>query len=211
MKKPDTVVLLGPTSAGKTPLGQELERGGFMGRHVVHLDFGRQLRALAAGEWSVEDLATAEVDFVRDVLERGALFENETFAIPRAIVRAFVGERGLSADGLLVLNGLPRHVDQAGDIDRLLNVVLVVYLDCAPGTVVERIRHNSGGDRTGRADDSPEDVARKLEIFEARTLPLLDHYRAKGVSIAHIDVGILTTAAEMVRQMVTYGFESRRS
>jgi adenylate kinase family enzyme len=208
MKRPDTVVLLGPTSAGKTPLGEELERTGLMGRQVVHLDFGRQLRALAAGEWSVAALTAANVDFVRDVLERGALFENETFGIPRAIIDAFVCERGLAEDGLLVLNGLPRHVDQADDIDRLLNVVLVIYLDCAPGTVVERIRLNSGGDRTGRADDSPADVTRKLEIFKARTVPLLDHYHAKGVSIARIDVGIPTTAAEMVRQMETYGSES---
>lgn len=197
----DTVVLLGATSSGKTPLGEELERCGFLGRRVVHLDFGKQLRAVVSGEWSVDALSVSDVDFIGDVLDRGALFENEMFRIPRVIIEAFVQERELPSDGLIALNGLPRHGDQAGDIDALLNVVMVVYLDCDPQTVIERIRLNSGGDRAGRADDAPEDVKRKLEIFEARTSPLLDHYRAKGVSIARIHVGVATTAGDVVREL----------
>ena len=198
MKQGNTLVLLGPTSAGKTPLGDRLAERGLWGRRVVHLDFGRQLRALAAGAWRVAALSAEDVAFVRDVLERGALFENETFSIPQRIIEAFVREAGLAQSDLLVLNGLPRHADQAADINRLLHVAGVIHLDCSAATVAARIRSNVGGDRTGRVDDDPGLVRRKLAIFHERTAPLLDHYRRKGVSVVTLEIGPATTPDELI-------------
>ena len=192
-----TIVLLGPTSAGKTPLGERLARCGLWGQRVVHLDFGRQLRALAAGKWRVAALSAEDAAIVRAVLEQGALFENETFHIPHRIVQAFLREAGGGPDDLLVLNGLPRHVDQAADLDRLLHVAGVIHLDCDAATVAARIRSNAGGDRTGRADDDPALVARKLAVFHERTAPLLDHYRRKGVSVWTFEIGPATTPDEL--------------
>jgi len=200
-RRQSTLLLLGPTGSGKTPLGDVLEKQGLWGRAVVHLDFGHQLRSLVAGTWSVDALNEEEVAFVGDVLRQGALFENETFTIPERIIAAFIRDAALPEDGLLVLNGLPRHVDQAADLDGLLHVVLVVHLDCAPETVMERIRLNAGGDRTGREDDDLALVRRKLATFHNRTAPLLDHYATRGVHIARIDVSVRMQPEDMAAQI----------
>jgi adenylate kinase family enzyme len=137
------------------------------------------------------------VAFVRRVLRSGALLENETFHIAQAIFDAFAAERGLRSRDLVVLNGLPRHAGQAADVDGILDVRMVVRLACSPEVVVERIRLNTGGDRTGRTDDSTADIVRKLRIYEQRTAPLVDHYRAKGVRIEKVDIGARTTPEQL--------------
>lgn len=198
MKRPQTVLLLGCTGSGKTPLGDLLERRGFRGRRCFHLDFGANLRAVAAGELQVDGVDGAAAG---SVLEAARLLEDEEFVIAERIVAAFVDRTGITADDLMILNGLPRHVSQADDVDRILNVTGLLYLRCDAHTVHERIRLNSGGDRVGRADDSEADIAGKLEIFEQRTIPLLDRYRGKGVRIAQMEVTVESTAAEMLQRL----------
>ena len=99
------------------------------------------------------------------------------------------------------MNGLPRHVSQADDVDRIVNISNVIRLKCDAGTVCARIRLNSGGDRADRPDDSEEDIARKLEIFDRRTRPVLDHYRAKGVEIREFEVGVNTVPDEILLEL----------
>jgi adenylate kinase family enzyme len=146
---------------------------------------------------------------VLESLRTGTLLENENFHIAERILTSFAEEQGVGVDDLIVLNGLPRHVGQAGDIDAVLNIELIVYLDCGPEVVSERIRNNSGGDRSGRSDDLPGDMARKLEVFRHRTLPLLDHYRAKEVRIVKIAVSV-TTTPEQIWQKLTRSKQALR-
>ncbi|MFC1574312.1 hypothetical protein ACFL30_03935, partial [Candidatus Latescibacterota bacterium] len=49
-------------------------------------------------------------------------------------------------------------------------------------------------DRAERIDDSPDEIARKLKIFEERTMPLIEHYREKNVMIETYEVSVDTTA-----------------
>lgn len=44
------VLLLGPTGAGKTPLGRICAQRGLWGRSCTHVDFGACLRRAAAGD-----------------------------------------------------------------------------------------------------------------------------------------------------------------
>ena len=181
-------LLLGPTGAGKTPLGDEIERCGLWGRRCCHLDFGERLRAVDAAGEGTFGLSGEEVAVVRTALRGGALLENEHFGIAEKILAAFRDDRGMGPDDLLLLNGLPRHVNQAADVDRCVNVRMVLSLDCPPDVVHTRIETNAGGDRSGRADDSLDEVRRKLELFAARTMPILDYYRAKRVRIESVEV-----------------------
>lgn len=179
----DAILLVGPTGSGKTPLGAYAEAAGFAGRRCVHFDFGCQLRLAAAGEPPANGLDAAATAHVREVLATGGLLENEAFAIAETILRRFIECQANRPDDIIVLNGLPRHVGQAERIARLLRITGIVHLQCTPGTVFARIRHNSGGDRTGRQDDTTEDIRRKLAIFEDRTAPLLEHYRRQGIPV----------------------------
>lgn len=133
-----------------------------------------------------------ERDYVAQLLATGALLENDAFYIAEKILRAFlVGQE----NALLILDGLPRHSGQATALEPILDVVAVVHLQADAATICERLRRNSGGDRTGRTDDDLALVERKLAIFTERTLPLWDHYRRRGALILTVPVTVTTTPA----------------
>jgi adenylate kinase len=202
------ILLLGPTGSGKSPLGDWLERVSLQGRRCHHFDFGANLRAVVVGQ-GAGVFTLEEVRFLRRVLEAGALLEHEHFPLAARILDAFVAQKSVRASDLLVLNGLPRHLQQACALDRKLTVVGVVQLDCNARTVAERLKRNSGGDRTRRADDSETLVARKLAIYEERTRPLLNHYRERGTPILKLEVGVETQPAEIAARMESWRIEER--
>ena len=185
---PPAVLLLGPTGAGKTPLGDLIARRGLWDSRFVHFDFGENLRRIVRQDRPDDLMGPAELDFLRQVLESGALLENEHFQIAAAVLKSFLAERNPDGRARVLLNGLPRHVGQAKTIDNLVSVKAVISLCCSSHTILERIRTNIGGDRTNRADDDLESIRYKLDIFARRTAPLTDHYREMGVPIETVEV-----------------------
>ncbi len=197
MTRRAAILLLGPTGSGKTPLGQELESRGYGGRRCVHFDFGQQLRAVAESPQRFPRLTADDVQVVLDLLRTGALLENAQFHIARAILLDFVDQQHFGDDDLLILNGLPRHLGQATDVDGLASIETVVAIECSAAVVRQRITANTGGDRAGRVDDDREAVERKLELYHQRTRPLIEHYRLSGAHAAAIHVDWNTTALGM--------------
>jgi adenylate kinase len=194
-------LLLGPTGAGKSPLGDRLEARGWGGRPCAHFDFGARLRRAdrepdAAAAWGLTADERAEIG---RVLREGALLECETFGIALKIFDAFTA--GLSAGTLLIMNGLPRHVEQAEALCARLRVEAVVRLECDAETVIERIRCNSGGDRGGRADDEPAAVRRRLELYRQRTETLAAWYAARGARVFPIPVGPADAAEDVLTRL----------
>jgi len=200
--RPPAVLLVGPTGSGKTPLGKLLEERGLWGRACRHFDFGEQLRRAAAGDERAAPLTASETEFLRGVLRDGALLEDEQFPIAEKILRAFLRRGG---PGWLVLNGLPRHVGQAADVDRLADVRAVVELTCGPETVLARIRSDAGGDRAGRDDDGAEAVASRLRTFAQRTAPLVEHYRRLGARIETVPVAADTSPEQAWQKLSERG------
>ena len=189
------VLLIGPTGSGKTPLGDWVEAHGLWERRCQHFDFGARLRAVVA-EGPSSRFHREEIQFLSDVIEKGVLLENESFALAERVLDEFIARRSVQPEDLLLLNGLPRHLGQALALDQRLRCVAVVQLVCDAGTVIERLRRDSGGDRAGRRDDDPALVARKLTIFAERTRPLVEHYRRGGARLLSVPVGVATTPRE---------------
>lgn len=189
-----SLLLVGPTGSGKTPLGGEIERRGLGGRRCVHFDFGANLRRIAAAPDGMAGLAAGELAAVRASLATGALFEEKDTAMILKVLRAFAKERRLAPGSLLVLNGLPRHPGQAEALAGVVAVERVVYLQAEATVIRDRLRIDPGGDRTGRADDSLEAVEKRLADFRERTLPLLDHYRRINVPVTVLPVTAAMTA-----------------
>jgi len=201
MERLKGILMVGPTGSGKTPLGDAFERNGLHGRRCCHFDFGAQLRSVGGEGVPPPSVSGEYLHIIRRSLETGALLEGETFYLARNILIAYSERNGIRTDDWILLNGLPRHLGQARDVDALVEIEMVIYLECAPETVRDRIRLNSGGDRTERNDDSLEEIENKLAIFQERTLPLLDHYATQGARIERIEVGVETTLKEILGEL----------
>ena len=186
------ILLLGPTGTGKTPLGDGLALRGWRGQPCLHFDFGANLRELVARNQPDEPISRADLEFLRQVLQSGALLEDEHFLLAGRILKRFMARSGNHA--WLVLNGLPRHLGQARAIDAIVDVQTVICLESSPETVLARIGTNVGGDRADRTDDDPAAVQRKLEIYYARSAPLVEHYRREGATVLTVRVTAEITA-----------------
>jgi len=193
-ERPHAILLIGPTGSGKTPLGEMLALRGLRGRRCFHFDFGETHPAAAEG--TVSGLTPDDVAFIQRVLHEGALLERETFHIAVHLLSAFIQENHVGPADWIILNGLPRHVGQARDVEEVVTVRQVIVLTCSAETVHARIRSNAGGDRAEREDDAAERVANKLEIFRDRTLPLIKYYRSCKRPIERVAVGVQDTASD---------------
>jgi adenylate kinase len=82
-----------------------------------------------------------------------------------------------------VLDGFPRNLAQADALDRLLagmgrDVDAILYFDLPDEVAAERMRTRAAAEN--RPDDTPEVIARRLEIYHSDTEPIVEHYRATG-------------------------------
>jgi adenylate kinase len=197
----DAILLLGPTGAGKSPLGDAVARSGLFGRRCHHLDFGSELRGAVSEAERASIYTNGEIDFIHGVLERGLLLENEHFSLARKIISLFLSRTGFLQDDVLVLNGIPRHEGQASDIATIAHVHSLVILDCSAEDIYCRIQENTGGDRMGRVDDNRELIEKKLDIFHERTAPLIEHYERCGRKLYRIPVLNTMTPADAYRRL----------
>jgi adenylate kinase len=82
-----------------------------------------------------------------------------------------------------VLDGFPRNLAQAsaldamlGGIGRILDAILFFNIpdDVGMQRALDRAKLE------GRADDTPDVIAKRLEVYHAETEPIIEHYRATG-------------------------------
>jgi adenylate kinase family enzyme len=165
-----------------------MERHGFRGRRCLHYDFGAQLRGIINGGSDIEALTGEDIRTVVRVVSSNALLDNTQFHIAAALLHNFLSVNGAGEQDIVVLNGLPRHVNQAHDCEAMVRILLVLVLDCTAEVVRERILLNSGGDRSNRTDDSEREVSRKLLIYREHTEPLIDFYVRKQVPCLRLTV-----------------------
>ena len=193
------ILIIDPTGSGKTPVGNYCEKSGLWGKKCYHFDFGSILRETVDTRTHSNFLTEKELTVITHALKTDALLENENFQIAQKILLAFAEKKQIGKNDFLLINGLPRHVDQARHVDQLIDVRMVVYLECEPEIVHKRIQFNSGGDRSGRRDDSFKEVSKKIALFQNRTLLLLNHYRAKNIPVHTFSVKVQTHPQEIHR------------
>ncbi len=194
----DSILLLGPTGVGKSPLGDAIAERGLLGRRCHHLDFGSELRAAVSGGERSAAYSSDELAFIHGVLEKGLLLENEHFPLAVKIITLFLDRSNFSRRNrdILILNGIPRHGGQARDIASIADVQALCVLDGSADVVLDRLTNNVGGDRTERVDDNRALVEKKLETFRQRTKPLVDLYEKLGCRIYRISVTSAMTAPD---------------
>jgi adenylate kinase len=105
----------------------------------------------------------------------------------------------------LFLDGFPRTVNQAEELDRALTervegVSAVLCFDAPRQVVIDRIAGRAR--KEGRADDTPETVKKRLEEYDAQTGPLVPYYRDHGLLHEFDAKGAIDEIYRQVRKVV---------
>ncbi len=161
------VLVLGPQGSGK---GTQATR--ICAAHgVPHVSTGDMFRAAIAE-------GTELGRTVEPILAAGELVPDElTIALIRDRLSKDDADRGF------VLDGFPRNLAQAEALDEMLDAIerpldAVLFFDLDDETATERALGRAREE--GRADDTPEVMARRLAIYHEQTEPVVERYRAAG-------------------------------
>lgn len=178
------IVLLGAPGAGKgTQAGRIAEKYG-----LTHISTGDIFRANIKGGTEIGKLAKSYID-------AGKLVPDE---VTCEIVKGKLAE--VSAN--YMLDGFPRNVFQAEELDKFAKIDLCLNLAVDDKLLMERIcgrrmcvcgesYHVStlngattcakcGNELYQRADDNPDTVKARLETYNTQTAPLIDYYKSQG-------------------------------
>jgi adenylate kinase len=186
--RPRDLIVMGPPGSGKSTLAAHLaERLG-----GVHVNPGTLFRELAAGE-------SPAGDQLRALMAEGR-------HVPDDLTDALVGEQfaAVPEERSLVLEGYPRNAAQATALRRMLARSgrleprpLVLHLDVPRDRLLQRMARRR--DLEGRGDDTDEVIARRLDLHDARTTPVVDAVRG-WADVAHIngDQPVQAVAEDMI-------------
>jgi adenylate kinase len=188
------VLILGAPGAGKGTQSARIADA----FDVEHVTTGDALRANKDMDISDMDF---EYDTPREYMEAGDL-------VPDAVVNAIVEEALSSADGF-VLDGYPRNLEQATELEDMTELDVILHLDVSRDELVDRLTgrrvcddcganyhvefdqpetegvcDDCGGDLVQREDDQPESVENRLDVFDENTQPVIDHYSDRDDFVA---------------------------
>lgn len=167
------LILLGPPGAGKGTQAKILiEAYG-----IPQLSTGDILRSAIAARTPMGLAA-------KEIMDRGDLVSDE-------VVNGIVSERLDQADCKpgFILDGFPRTIPQAEALDEMLaekgmKLDAVVEITADADVLVERIvnRAREAAAQSGaRADDNPDVVRNRLNVYRELTEPLVGFYKAQGL------------------------------
>jgi adenylate kinase len=157
---------LGPQGSGKGTQAKRIAAAW----EIPHVSTGDMFRAL--------DDSTELGREVKAIMARGELVPDET------TIRMIEGR--LAEDDAVagfLLDGFPRNLAQARALDAMLAGIgrrldAILFFDLPDDVALERMRGRA--EEEGRDDDTPEAMAKRLEIYHEQTEPVVEHYRVTG-------------------------------
>ena len=183
-----TILLFGPPGAGKGTQGKIL--GSIPG--FLHVASGDVFRSLDP---------TSELGKIfTDYSSRGALVPDDlTVKMWEEHMQNLTEEGTYRPDSaLLILDGIPRNLNQARLMDEHIQVLSLIHLGCEDeDAMVDRLSRRAL--KENRADDAREEVIRhRLKVYEQETQPVIEYYSASLVNV----VDALGTPAEVLQQVL---------
>jgi adenylate kinase len=155
-------------------------------------ELGQRIQAIYdRGELVPDELTVALVDERLDQLGRarshGAAIEGALYdGFPRTTAQADALHRILAARGEEVTTVVAIDVPRQKLVERLASRRVCsgcgrVYNVLSDPPAVDGVCDSCGGQVTQRADDTPEAVAKRLDLYDIETAPLLDRYEEQGL------------------------------
>lgn len=179
------LLLIGPPGAGK-------------GTQAALLANRYQIPAISTG-----DIFRANVSAKTELGLQAQSFMNAGEYVPDSLTNALVRDRLAQPDvakGFL-LDGYPRTTDQTRELDSMLaasgsGLDAVVQLTADSAELIRRLAGRAA--EQGRSDDTEEVIARRLEVFEAQTAPLIDVYAARGIVLKIDGLGAVEQVTDRI-------------
>ncbi|XAM01162.1 nucleoside monophosphate kinase [Phycisphaeraceae bacterium D3-23] len=166
-----TILLFGAPGAGKGTQGNVL--GNIPG--FFHMSCGDVFRTIDISS----DLGKAYYEHS----SRGELVPDELTVkmwAKNIAARVTLGEYK-PKDDLLILDGIPRTVEQSKLMDEYIDVFKVIHLSCDDEEeMFKRLRRRAL--KSNRVDDADEEVIRRRwKVYETETFPVLGHYPKEDI------------------------------
>jgi len=167
MERSMRLVLLGAPGSGKGTQASRLKEH----LQVPHVSTGDLLRAevKAGSPLGVQ---------AREVMARGELVSDE-------ILLGMLEDRFSREDMAkgFILDGYPRNLAQAAALDALLQRIgqpmdAAIQLEVDNELLIDRLAGRAQAE--GRADDNPESVRKRLQVYDEQTAPVIGFYRDAG-------------------------------
>ena len=182
------IILLGAPGAGKGTQATRISDA----YALPHISTGDIFRENIKNQTEIGLLAKSYID-------KGLLVPDE---VTCKIVEGRITKEDC-AQGYM-LDGFPRTIAQAEQLDQITTVDLVINVDVDTSLLMDRLcgrrvckdcgesyhvsRLNGetkcarcGGDLYQRKDDNPETVQSRLDVYNAQTAPLIEYYEKKGI------------------------------
>jgi len=188
------VVLLGPPGAGKGTLAAGIKEK----LDVMHLSTGDILRAEMKSD---SDLGNEMKDYV----EKGEL-------VPDEVVTKIIANTLKNSDLVkgVLFDGYPRTVQQAQDLDKILEelnapIDVTVFMEVELPIIIKRLTgrricrqcgavyhivnipskvegvcDDCGGELYQRPDDNEETIKNRMDVYLKSTMPIIDYYEDQG-------------------------------
>ena len=161
------LLVLGPQGAGKGTQAARISKE----YEIPHIATGDMFREAIAAQTELGKQ-------IEPILNSGAL-------VPDEVTIAMIQDRlgAAYADNGFVLDGFPRNLAQAEALDEMLvgigrGLDAILFFDVSDEVGMERALKRAQTE--GRADDTPEVIAKRLAIYHDQTEPIVEHYRMTG-------------------------------
>jgi adenylate kinase len=157
------IFFLGPQGCGKGTQATILSE--YLG--IPHLSMGHLLREeVTAGG--------ALADKISGIVNSGTL-------VPDVIVKEVLLKRLALPDALngYILDGFPRNKEQFLAFEDCEQPSAVIVITIPRDISIQRLTKRA--ELEGRTDDTPEVIAKRLDIYEADTMPMIEEYRKRGI------------------------------
>jgi adenylate kinase len=179
------ILLLGSQGAGKGTQALRISEA----YGIPHIATGDILRA-AMAEGTELGLK------VKPIYDSGHLVPDDLMI---GIIRDRLAQE--DTDNGFVLDGFPRTLAQTEALDRTLREIgkelsVVFVLQLPESVAVERLTKRA--ELEGRVDDTPEAIAKRLELYRTETEPLVEWFRARSNVVAiHAERSVSEVFAEI--------------
>jgi adenylate kinase len=115
---------------------------------------------------------------VKSIMDAGEL-------VPDEVTIAMIEDRLAQADAQdgFVLDGFPRNLAQAEALDGMLSGIgrgldAILFFNVPDEVGLERALKRA--ELEGRSDDTPDVIAKRLDVYHSETEPIVEYYRTTG-------------------------------